>query len=270
MPLHTIDDHAVYYKSAGSGHPLMLIAGLGSNHSFWWKQIPAFSARHRVILLDNRGIGDSPPVSQPFTVADMADDAAALIRALDLGPTHIVGVSMGGFISVTLALRHPELVDHLVLCATSAGGAAHVPPPPEMLDLLVQPDFPDIAARTRAVYGAIAAPGYMAAHPEDMDFLIRDAEEKPPTMETYFHQLGAVHNYTSQAGADRDLHRITAPTLVIHGDTDPLVDYENGRFLATHIKDARFETYAGVGHLVPIEATDRFNADVLDFLQPEG
>jgi 3-oxoadipate enol-lactonase len=266
MPSLTINGQSIFYESTGTGAPLVLIAGLGSSHFLWWKQIQPLSARYRVIALDNRGIGDSAPVSDPFTVADMADDAAALIRALDIGPSHVMGISMGGFIALTLTLRHPELVNKLILCATSAGGASHVPPSDEMLNLLAKSDFPDIATRTRVIYSAVAAPGHMAAHPEDLEPLVRDAEEKPLSVTTYLHQLGAVSDYIIKSGKDQALDGITAPTLVIHGNADPLVAYDNGCYLVAHIKGARLETYEGVGHLPPIEATDRLNSDVMAFL----
>jgi 3-oxoadipate enol-lactonase len=266
MPVRQIDGHSIFYESKGNGHPLVLISGLGSSRFLWWKQGEPLSARYRVITLDNRGIGDSSPVKAPFTVPDMADDVAGLIHALGLGPSYITGISMGGFIALTLALRHPELVKKLILVSTSAGGTNHEPPPAEMLKLLMQSDFPDVETRTRAVFAAITAPGYMQAHPRDMDLIVQNAVEKPLSVETYLYQLGAIHKYTTSSGVDRELDRIRVPPLVIHGAIDPLLSHENGRDLAAQIKGARLETYEGVGHLPPIEAADRFNNDVMSFL----
>lgn len=267
MPKVQIDGHFISYAERGNGQPLVLMAGLGASHLFWWKQVETLCDRYRVVAMDNRGIGDRSPASTPFTVADMADDVAGLIRALDLGPSHVMGISMGGFIALTLTLRHPALVGKLILVSTSAGGSSHVPPAPEMLDLLVQPEYPDIETQTRAVYAAVAAPGFMQSHPRDLDGIVQNALEIPIPLETYLHQLEAANGYLTRSAADSDLGGITAPTMVIHGDIDPLVAYPNGRHLAAHIKGARLQTYEGVGHLPPIEATDRFNADVLAFLE---
>jgi 3-oxoadipate enol-lactonase len=266
MPARQIDGHSIFYEERGSGHPLVLISGLGGTHFLWWKQIEPLSARYRVIALDNRGIGDSSPVSAPFTVADMAGDVAGLIHALDLGPSHIMGISMGGFIALTLALRHPERVRNLILVSTSAGGPSHVQPPPEMIKLLTQPESPDIATQIRAVYTATAASGFMQSNPLDLERLVQNALDKPLSLETYLYQFKAANDYTTRSGADHLLDHVTVPTMVVHGDIDPLVPYANGRYLAAHIEGARLETYEGVGHLPPIEAGDRLNNDVIAFL----
>jgi pimeloyl-ACP methyl ester carboxylesterase len=85
------------------------------------------------------------------------------------------------------------------------------------------------------------------------------------SFESYQRQLGACMDHFSQGVAER-LGQITAPTLVIHGDYDPLIPYKNGKYLAAHIQGARLSTYPGVGHLPPIEASERFNREVIEFL----
>ncbi|MBI3734644.1 MAG: alpha/beta fold hydrolase, partial [Chloroflexi bacterium] len=189
-------------------------------------------------------------------------DSAGVIRNLNLGLTHVMGISMGGFISLELAIRYPELVDKLTLVATSAGGPTHVNAAPEILALLARNDSEDVETRVRRTFSQIAGPGYMDAHPADLADIVRHAQLKPMSLESYQRQIGAVisHNVSDR------LSRITAPTLVVHGDADPLVPYANGQYLAAHIAGARLLTYPGVGHLPPIEATERFNRDVAEFL----
>jgi 3-oxoadipate enol-lactonase len=102
----------------------------------------------------------------------------------------------------------------------------------------------------------------MATHPEDLDEMLKTAKAKPMSLESYQRQLGAAMAHDA---SDR-LDRISAPTLVIHGDYDPLVPYENGKYLAAHIKGARLSTYPGVGHLSIVEAAERFNREVIEFL----
>lgn len=261
-----VQDHFIYYEIHGQGDPLVLISGLGTSRLFWWKQIEPLSRRYRVIVLDNRGIGDSSRVEAPFTVPDMADDVASLIGGLNLGPSFILGISMGGFIAATLSIRHPGLVRKLILTSTSAGGATHVPAADEILQLLLAGDNLDIEAYTRRVYAAIAGPNYMLTHPQDLDRIVRNNTEKPLLPETYLLQLNAINGYAGAEGINDKLERIDVPVMVIHGDHDPLVPYPNGQYLAAHIKGARLLAYPGVGHLPPIEATDRFNTDVVDFL----
>ena len=257
-----VGTHTVYYDELGTGHPLLLLTGLGATRFGWRKQLEPFAARYRVINMDNRDAGDSAPDTGPYSIADMAEDVVGVIQNLKLGRTHLVGISMGGFISIELAIRHPELVEKLVLVSTGAGGATNVPAQQEILALLVRNEAEDIETRTRRTYTAIAGKGYMAAHPEDMDEIVKIAKTKPMSLESYQRQLGAVMVHDA---SDR-LDRISAPTLVIHGDYDPLVPYENGKYLAAHIKGARLSTYPGVGHLPIIEGAERFNREVIEFL----
>jgi 3-oxoadipate enol-lactonase len=262
MPTTQVGSHTVYYDECGAGHPLLLLTGLGSTRFGWWKQIEPFSHRFRVINMDNRDAGDSALGTGPYTIADMAEDSAGVIQNLKLGPTHVVGISMGGFISLELAIRHPELVEKLVLVSTSAGGATNVNPQPAIAALLMRTGDEDIETRTRQTFTLIAGKDYMASHPEDLDEIVKHTKAKPMSLESYQRQLGAVMKHNA---ADR-LDKITAPTLVIHGDYDPLVPYANGKYLAEHIKGARLSTYPGVGHLTPVEAPERFNREVLEFL----
>jgi len=264
MPTTQVGSHTVFYDDCGAGHPVLLISGLGSTRQGWWKQIEPLSVRYRVINMDNRDAGDSALGTGPYTIADMAEDAAGVIQNLRLGPTHVVGISMGGMITQELAVRHPELVDKLVLVSTTAGGPTAVNAKPEIAALLMQVEE-DIETRVRRTFTAIAGEGYMAAHPEDMEQIVKDAITKPMSLESYQRQLGACIGHFSKGVAER-LGQIIAPTLVAHGDYDPLIPYPNGQYLAAHIQGARFSTYPGVGHLPPIEAPERFNREVIEFM----
>jgi 3-oxoadipate enol-lactonase len=263
MPTIQAGSHRVYYDEHGTGHPLLLIPGLSNSRLTWWKQIEPLSKKFRVISMDNRDAGDSALGTGPYTIPDMADDTAGLIQNLHLNTTYVVGWSMGGFISLELTLRHPELVEKLILVSTSAGGPTHVPPTPEILALLMPIANEDIETNVRRSYPLLAAPGYMQSHPEDLYQLVRNAKAKPMRLESYQRQLGAVMAWE---GVSHRLNQITAPTLVLHGDADPLIPYGNGQHLSTHIHGAKFLTYTRVGHLPPIEAPERFNRDVMDFL----
>ena len=261
MPTTQVGSHTVAYDDCGAGHPLLLITGLGGTRFGWWKQFEPFSRTFRVLNMDNRDAGDSALGTGPYTIADMAGDVAGVIRNLNLGPTYVAGISMGGFISLELAIRYPDLVEKLILIATSAGGKTHVNPSLEMRLLLLNTEK-DVEKRVRNVYPKIAAPGYMKAHPEDLDHIIQVAKSKPMSPASYKRQLDAVMKHD----AAQRLDQIIAPTLVVHGECDPLVPYANGKYLAAHIQGARFSSYPGVGHLVTIESPERFNREVLQFL----
>jgi pimeloyl-ACP methyl ester carboxylesterase len=229
----------------------------------WWKQIEIISRKYRLINMDNRDAGDSAPGTGPYTVADMADDAAGLIRNLKCGPTYVIGWSMGGFIAMELSLRHPSLVDKLILVATTAGGSAYIPPAREVGALLVPNKNENPETLIRRVYPSIAAPGYMHSHPEDLDRVVQYSKSKPMSLSSYQRQLGAAMTWP---GIVDRMRRISKPSLVVHGAADPLIPYWNGLYLSTIIRGAKLLTYTRVGHLLPIEASERFNQEAMEFL----
>jgi pimeloyl-ACP methyl ester carboxylesterase len=265
VPTTQVGPRTIYYDDSGTGHPLLLLSGLGASRLGWWKQVGPLSRSYRVVNMDNRDAGQSAPGTGPYSIADMADDAAGVIMNLGLSPAHVMGISMGGFIAQELALRHPALLEKLILVATAAGGASYVRPAPEIAALLGLVDRENIETRVRRTFPRLVGPGYMQRHPEDLDQIVRNAEVTPMSPEGYGRQIGAVMLHVRNGTLDR-LSQIKMPTLVVHGDHDPLVPYANGEYIAAHVSGARLSTYAGVGHLPSIEAAERFNREVFEFL----
>jgi 3-oxoadipate enol-lactonase len=244
---------------------ILLLTGLAAKRYGWYHQLDEFGRYYRTIALDHRDISDSDEVKEAYTVADMADDAAAAMRALGVQRTHVAGISLGGFVALQFTLRHPQLVDKLVLISTSAGGSTHVPPGSEMIAILTgraeqNIEVGEIARRT---YTAIMAPGFAQNHPEEIDRVAEIARYRPVHAAAYYRQLQAVMTHD----VSQQLDRIQAPTLVIHGDADPLVVPANGDYLAQHIKGAKHIVYHNVGHVPIFECYEQFNRDVLAFLE---
>src|SRR5262245_29988970 len=263
MPLLHLGSHTAWYDEHGSGQPLLLIPGLGASRFAWWKQIDPLSRRYRVISFDNRDAGDSGHATEPYSIGELAEDAAQTLAALNLGPTHVMGWSMGTFIAQELTIRHPDLVNRLILVAGTAGGPAQERPAPEIAAMLRRIESEPIETRVRRTYPLLAGPDYMRQHPEDLDRIVWSQSEKPMSFVCYQRQLGAVMSWH---GVAHRLCRVPAPTRVIPGHLEPVIPYPNGQFIAGQIPGAVLSTYAGVGHLPPIEAADRFNSEVQDFL----
>ena len=263
MPAVHIGAHTAWYDEHGDGPPLLLIPGLGASRLSWWKQIEPLARRYRIINLDNRDAGDSAHAAAPYSIGDLGEDAAGAIRRLDIAPSFVMGWSMGTFIAQELTIRHPDLVKRLILVAGSAGGPAQVHAAPEIGALLRRNEEEAIEARVRRTYPLLSGPDYMQQHPEDLDYLVWAQTAKAMPLSCYQRQLGAVMAW---AGVGPRLSEVTTPTLVIHGDLDPLVPYPNGQFIAAQIPGAVLSTYHGVGHLPPIEAPERFNREVAEFL----
>jgi 3-oxoadipate enol-lactonase len=261
-----IDGRVLAYDEVSPAAPrgtVLLLTGLGSKRLGWYKQLEVFGQTYRTIALDHRDTGDSDLATEPYTTADQADDAAAVLKALGVERAVVIGISMGGFISLELTLRHPELVEKLVLTSTSAGGPTHVQPGPEMLAMLGRDRRGMEAGELgRQSYTMIMAPGYAEQHPAEMERIVENARYRPQPAQAYLRQLQAC---TGHNASDR-LSQIHVPTLVIHGELDPLVPVGNGKYLAEHIPGARLILYPDTGHIPIIERADDYNRDVLAFL----
>lgn len=263
----TIDGRKMAYDEVTPENPrgtILLLTGLASKRLGWYKQLEEFGKYYRTIALDHREVGDSDPVSDFYKIEDQADDAAKVLMALGIKKAHIIGISMGGFISQQFVLRYPEMVDKLVLIATSAGGASHVAPAAEQTAALAQRDFTkEIGEVAIESYTNIMAPGYLAAHPEVQERVAFNARYRPLAALAYFRQLQActLHDTSNR------LKEIKVPTLVVHGQEDPLVPVENGLNLAEKIVGAKLLHYQNCGHIPIIEKYEDFNREVLAFLE---
>ncbi len=250
----------LYVEEHGEGHPLLLITGLGYAIWSWQRQIPAWSRRFRVVAIENRGTGRSPKPPGPYSIEQMADDAAEM---LDGRRAHVAGFSMGGYITQTLALRHPDLVDRLVLVCTATGGPKHVPTPIGTIALWESLAHAPPAEFARASMPLSFRPGWTDEHPEEFERLLADRLEHPTPPECWRAQYDACWDFV---GRVTPVEEIAAPTLVAHGDADRIVPYENGVELAGRIPGAELVTFTGAGHLLFIEQHERVNETFAQFL----
>jgi pimeloyl-ACP methyl ester carboxylesterase len=251
----TLDGRTVlHWESAGDGEPVLLIMGLGLTSAAWWRTVPVLAQRLRVITFDNRGVGRSSAFSHAYTTAAMADDAATVLDAVGVERAHVYGFSLGGMVAQALALRHPDRVRSLVLGATSPGGPRAVRPSPEVAAFFRRrPRMrPEEAARASVPinYG----PRCRAEHLDRIEQDVARRLAQPFSERAYRAQLFAAawHNCL---GA---LHRITAPTLVVHGALDRIIPVANAHLIAERVPGARLCVLAEAGHLYP---TDEPGAD---------
>lgn len=261
-----VGERRVAYEEVSPREPegtVLLLCGIGAKRQGWYRQLPVLGQRFRCLALDYRDVGDSDPASGPYAIRDVADDALALCDRLGIERASLVGISMGGFVALEMALARPALVDRLVLVVTSAGGATHVSTSPEVMRALMPGDETvESGEGARRVCSLVAGPGFADRHPEAIDEFVEIARHRPMHVDAYLRQLAACRGHDVTAR----LHEIDVPTLVVHGDADPLVPLDNGRYLAEHIAGARLLIYEGVGHIPEVEVDERFNADLVAFL----
>jgi 3-oxoadipate enol-lactonase len=245
------------WESHGEGVPVLLVHGLGYTREGWGPQRERLARRYRVLSYDNRGIGESEIPPGPYTVADLAGDALQVLDETGVERAHVVGTSLGGMVAQLLAAEHPERVDRLVLAATTPGGAGAFPLPQRTLALMAEPPTlpPEVALR-RFVENALA-PGSPF-----VDEVLAYRRQHPPDPAGWAAQAAAGAAWD----ADGRLQRITAPTLVVTGTADAVVDPRNAQLLADAIPDARIELIDDAAHLLFWERAEEFASLVERFL----
>jgi pimeloyl-ACP methyl ester carboxylesterase len=264
MPLATVFGRKVYYESHGTrpGTPLVLVMGMAGSCKGWLGlQVPDFSPRHRTLIYENRGVGESEDPGGPFTTADLADDLAGLLDVLRVPRAHVLGAFLGGMTAQELALRHPDRVGKLILVGTYARPDAKRRLLLEKWREMARHDLgPGVMVRERLLWTLrdetleqsdlveAMASSFPGGLPVDRDVFIRqcDACLRHDTM-------------------DR-LRAIRHETLVICGRHDQLTPPKLHRELADEIPNAHLMTLSYGAHLVMAECAQQLNEAVLHFL----
>jgi pimeloyl-ACP methyl ester carboxylesterase len=242
----------LYWESTGDGPPVLLITGLGLSGGSWWRTVPVLSRRLRVITYDNRGVGHSESLRHNYTTEAMADDAVAVLDALELDEVHVYGLSLGGMVGQQLALRHPDRVRSLVLGATHAGG-----PRATRADSEVMAFFRRRAGMHMkdAAWASVPYNYGPRCREEHADRIAEDIDRRltnPFNEQAYRAQLyaAALHNCHGRLG------RIHVPTMVVHGRHDRVIPVDNAHIMAERLPDCRLRILEESGHLYPTEEPD--------------
>ncbi|MGY1739640.1 MULTISPECIES: alpha/beta fold hydrolase [unclassified Blastococcus] len=254
----------LHYEISGEGDPLLLITGTSCSIPLWGELIPRLAEQYRVIAFDNRGLGGSERGEGEISVASLAEDASALLEALEIPRAHMLGWSLGSAIIQELALAHPDQVATAVLYATWARCDGFQR---SVLTALRHP------YATRDLECALATSG-MAFSPELLDHPEFDAMLEPmlPAFPQDEDQMQVTVEQWDADLAHDTLDRlggITAPTLVIVGEQDLLTPPRQAKAVADAIPGARFELLTGPGssHGLHIERPDDVIRIVTGFLQ---
>src|SRR5918999_3993373 len=228
----------LWTERRGHGPDVLLIAGLGDPAEAWQTQLDGLSDRYHLTAFDNRGVGRTPLPEGRLSPTTMADDAAALLRTLEVRSAHVVGFSMGGAIAQELALRHPELVRSLVLMSTYARPDALWRSQLNFWRWLVE-----VAPSERAFFEGFFTWVYTPrAHADGtVAQLVEEALAFPhkQSVEAFQAQVDVCLWHDTQ---DR-LPEIGAPTLVLSGELDIILPPRFGRSVAAGIPNARFDVF---------------------------
>jgi pimeloyl-ACP methyl ester carboxylesterase len=289
MPQVKANGLEIYYESHGpqTAEPILLIMGLGAQMSRWSPQLigKLTSAGHRVIAFDNRDVGLSEKLDDAgapdmhavvlalrdgkkpdvrYTLDDMAADAAGLLDAIGIEQAHIVGASMGGMIAQLVAADYPQKTLSLTSIMSTTGNPDLPRAKPEALARLNTP-APDPAKDLEGFLAhAVEGAKVMASRYPPDEAAVR-AQSLSDFRRCYY-PVGFQRQYAGvMASPDRrpKLRTITAPTVVIHGDADPLVPVEGARDTAANIPAADLIIVPGVGHEMPAPVLDVFVDGIL-------
>ncbi len=230
---------------SGEGEPLVLIPGLGSTRRVYAPLVPSLERRHRVIVYDPRGVGDSDVPPGPYPMSRLAADCVSAASAAGARRFHLFGASMGGLTAQHVAVLHPQRVVRLVLAATGPGRHAAVAAAPEATAALLGRGARTPEEAYRMACTVLYSPRFQRDRP---DFIAGEVAYRA-------HHPVSARAFTAHFRASRDadmgerLGEIVAPTLVLHGTDDVLVPLANAERLVKLIPGARRYWFDGCGHL---------------------
>ena len=257
MPFAPVSGQWIAYESAGAGPPVLLVHGLGSSLFDWERQIGPLSERYRVIAIDLRGHGQSWKPHRPFRIADLAQDAVAVLDYLKIDAAHWVGLSLGGAVALEAAAAAPQRVRSLVVVNSppayrprSAGDATALFYRRFLVWLYSMNTLGAFLAR-RALPGA----GHQALRERLTERFARNDKR------CYRLAFDALRAWSVE---DR-LAGIRAPTLVLSAELD-YVPQSAKEAVARAIPGARLSLLPGAHHMAPLEVSDLFNRELLAFL----
>ncbi len=248
----------VGYETRGTGDAVVLLHPFPFDRHLWRGLADSLAARHRVIAVDARGFGEAP-LPGPYSIADLADDLAALLGELGVARASLVGMSMGGYTALAFAARYPDRLGALVLADTrAAADTAEVRAGRESAMNTIRTSGVD--AYLTSSLPRLLSPG---ALPSVVADLRTRAETRPDSL------LAGLVAMRDRPDRSRELAAIACPTLVVCGEAEQIVPLAQMRAMAEAIPGAEFVSIPGAGHLAHVEAPARFEATVAAFL-PSG
>lgn len=266
IPTFKHDNIEINYFTDGKGEPLVFVHGFGTKYQGWNSQISYFKKKMKVIALDNRGVGESSRPNYPYTIDMFMEDLKALLNHLNIqDKIHLCGISLGGMIVQNFALKFPEMVKSLILCATSA----YYSPGPlmESFELIRELSMEE---KVEALLPFTHSRVFIKKLREDQnlfdsiknDALFITPMRNPTRFQDYMNQANSMNTHDT-----RDLlKKIKIPTLIVGAQKDRLIPPLHQEFLHENIDNSKLEIIKGCGHAFTIEAPDEVNELIWSFV----
>lgn len=258
-----VGNQRIAYQRKGDGTPLVLLHGWPLDSREWRRQLDGLSDEFTVVAWDAPGAGGSSDPPETWRLADWADCLAGLIEALGLGRPHVAGLSWGGGLALELYRRHPSVPSSLILASAYAGWAGSLPP--DVVEQRLQ-----LMLRNTELPPDHWVPALIQTLLTDRAPL--DMVHELASIISTFHPTGT--RIAMRAFADADLRevlpRVDLPTLLVCGEEDVRAPRSVWEPLHSGIRGSKLVLIPRVGHMVDIEAADRFNAEARGFLHTVG
>jgi pimeloyl-ACP methyl ester carboxylesterase len=267
MPFLTVNQAKLHYRETGRGPDTIVFShGLLMNGDMFRDQAEYFADRYRCIRYDHRGQGGSEVTRNGYDMDSLTDDAAALIRALDCAPCHFVGLSMGGFVGMRLAVRHPELVRSLTLMETSAD-----PEPVENKGPYRRLAFVGRWFGYRFVVNPVMKIMFGRTFLGDPSRAGLREEWRQKLMALDRRGINqAAHGVIDRDGFYGHLGGITAPTLILVGDEDVATPAAKSRRMHQAIASSKLVVIQRAGHSSSIEEPEAVNRALDEFFRAQA
>jgi 3-oxoadipate enol-lactonase len=239
------DGVQIVWEDAGEGEPVLLIHGLGYDRAGWGPALGILADRFRVVSFDNRGVGESDAPPGPYSTAEMAADARAVLDDAGVEQAHVVGTSLGGMIAQEFASRFPERVASLVLNATTPAGVAAFAMPQRSVERFAAFAEDPSLENLRGLVENSLSEWTVTSRPQLVEQIFRYRVDHLPRLEPWLAQAAAGRTFSLQAA----LPAPRTSTLVIQGIDDNVVDYRNAELLTQAIPGAELVLVPRMGHL---------------------
>ncbi|MBF4475896.1 alpha/beta fold hydrolase [Methanobacterium formicicum] len=250
----------LYYQETGSGDPVVLVHGMGSDHTAWGGLVPLLQTNYRVLAVDLRGHGYSCKTPGPYSLDLFATDLLKLLESLDIKKAHFLGHSMGGAVLLELALHHPEKMYSLTLISSFA----RVDPPLEkilntLLKILSEQGY---EAFFDACLPLTYTPEFLEENQESFS-LIKATTRQMVSLTSLTDTLQAC----LQIELKDDLSEIDVPSLIIAGSEDTFTPPHHGIFISNNLKQGKMVIMEGVGHNLLVEQPEKTHSLIKDYLK---
>jgi len=256
-----VDDIDIAYKTFGKGSPIVLIMGFSGTMDMWQPHVlGALSSRYKVIVFDNRGIGESTATDKKFSTKLFADDTAGLMDALGIEKAYILGWSMGTNIAQELVLRHPDKVKKLILYAADPGGKECIQPEGSLK--MVTDTSGTLHDREERVVKVLFPEEWRRKHPDIREYFPFPKERS--SVENVNRQAQAMNEWS---GSYDRLGQIKCPTLLITGAEDVIPPPVNSFIIGEKIPGSWVVQIKGAGHGLMYQYPEDFSRAILTFLE---